>query len=206
MELERRQAASAFSTNYMGYGLCISKLCVLAALARVTGIPARFVFYEQEMAGGFISMMAEEMAGGIAGEIANHLEKRKPTFQHGCVELFLDGEWVSADITWTDEEEAGMDIPISQFGESPFGKWYYIKPDSISRHEDFSWSKTLFKLYYHVVCLILRGLFDRVNERFNQLRERGKKRLREIGREEYIKSKKKFYVPPPPLIFDEEDK
>jgi hypothetical protein len=178
----------------------------LAALARVAGIPARFVFYEQEMAGGFISMMAEEMAGGVAGEIANFLERRRPTFEHGCLELFLDGEWVSADTTWTEEEEVGMDIPISHFGESPFGKWYYIIPDSVSRHESFSWSATLGRLYYQVVCFILRGLFDRVNERFNQLRERGRKRLKEIGREDYIKSKRQFYVPPPPLIFDDEDR
>jgi hypothetical protein len=188
-----------------GYGLCISKLSVLAALARVAGIPARFVFYEQEMAGGFISMMAEEMAGGVAGEVAKDLEKSRPTFGHGCLELFLDGEWVSADTTWTEEEEVGMDIPISQFGESPFGKWYYIMPDSVSRHEDFPWSATLSKLYYQVVCFILRGLFDKVNERFNQLRERGRKKLKETSREDYIRSKRKFYVPPPPLIFDEEE-
>jgi hypothetical protein len=78
-------------------------------------------------------------------------------------------------------------------------------PDSVSRHEDFPWSATLSRLYYQAVCFLLRGLFDRVNERFNQLRERGRKRLKETSREDYIKSKKKFYVPPPSLIFDDED-
>ena len=124
------------ATNVLkrGYGLCFSKTTVLAALTRVAGIPARFVSYKQKMAGGFIQMMAEEVAG--ADSIAQELEKKNPTFTHGCVEIFLNQQWIPMDITWTDEEEVGMDLPITQFGESPFGKWYHIIPESITRTEN----------------------------------------------------------------------
>jgi hypothetical protein len=143
-------------------------------------------------------MMAEDMSGEMTEELAQDLEQSKPTFEHGCLELFLDGEWIPADITWTDEEEVGMDIPLTQFGESPFGKWYHVVPESINRTEDLPWGRIRISMGLSV--FLLRGLFDRVNERCNQLREIGRKRLQEIGREAYIESKKKFYVPPPRLI------
>jgi len=76
-----------------GYGLCFSKTTVLAALMRIAGIPARFVSYKQEMAGGFIQLMAEEVAG--AEDMAQQLENKKSTFTHGCVEIFLNGLWMS---------------------------------------------------------------------------------------------------------------
>jgi hypothetical protein len=185
-----------------GYGLCFSKMSVLAALTRLAGIPTRFVSYKQEMAGGFIQMMAEEAIG--AEDIAQELEKSKPTFTHGCVEIFLNDKWLPMDITWTDEEEVGMDMPITQFGESPFGKWYHIIPESITRDEN---PPPLSKIKYQIAIstFLLRGLYDRLNKRFNNIREIGRQKLNEIGIETYIEQKKKFYVPPPPLIFDEND-
>lgn len=185
-----------------GYGLCFSKTIVLAALARVAGIPTRFVSYKQEMVGGFIQVMAKEMAG--ADRIAQELEKKKPTFTHGCVEIFIKGKWLPMDVTWTDEEEVGLDMPITEFGESPFGKWYNIVPESITKNEN---PPSLSKIKYQIAIstFLLRGLYDRLNKRFNNIREIGRQKLNEIGRETYIKRKKKFYVPPPPLIFDEKD-
>jgi len=106
------------------------------------------------------------------------------------------------DITWTDEEEVGMDLPITQFGESPFGKWYHIIPESITRDEN---PPPLSKIKYGLAISVffLRGLYDRLNKRFDDIRETGQQKLSLMSREAYIASKKKFFVPPPPLIFDE---
>jgi hypothetical protein len=183
-----------------GFGLCFSKTSVLAALTRVAGIPARFVTYKQEMAGGFIQMMAEEAAG--AEDIAQALEEKKPAFTHGCVEIFLNDKWMPLDITWTDEEEVGMDMPITQFGESPFEKWYHIIPDSVRRNENPP-SLSRIKYSLAVSTFFLRGLYDRLNARFDSIRAIGRKKLDEIGRETYISRKNKLHVPAPALIFDE---
>jgi hypothetical protein len=179
-----------------GYGLCLSKIAVFTALMRVNGIPTRFIEYKQKMDSGFMQLMVDEETGETGEKIAHVLSKTSLT--HGCVEFLLDNEWIPADLTWTDEEEVGMDMLITQFGESPFGKFYNIIPDTTSRHEDSSISKV--KLQIWLSILILRGMYDRVNERFLRLREIGRKRLEETGREAYIESKRKFYVPPPQLI------
>ena len=181
-----------------GYGLCFSKTMVLAALARAAGIPVRFVSYKQKMEGGFIQLVAEEVAPDLAKEI----NEKAPAFTHGCVELFLDGKWIPMDITWTDEEEVGLDMPLTQFGESPFEKWYHVIPESITRDENPP-PVSKMKLQISLSVFLLRGAYDRVNESFNKIREAGRQKLAEIGREKYIARKKKLSVPPPPLIFDE---
>ena len=187
-----------------GYGLCLNKMMVLAALSRVAGIPARFVTYKQEMAQGFIQMMAEEMSGQIVDEISQEFEQNKPLFTHGCLELLLDNDWVSADLTWTDEEEVGMDLPISKFGESPFGKWYNVMPDTVSRSETLPWRRITAFMWF--TTFMLRGLYDRLSERTNQLREVGRKQLAVVGRETYINRKKKLFIPMPRLVPYEEMK
>jgi hypothetical protein len=182
-----------------GYGLCLNKLIVFMALARVAEIPARFVSYKQEMGGGFMDMMFDEMMGASGLEILQDLKESKPAFTHGCAEVLLDGEWVPADLTWTDEEEAGFDMPISQFGESPFGKWYNVLPETVKREEGINVN---IGLTMALGMFFLRGLYDRVNGRFDQIREMGRKKLEKMGREAYMASKKKLYVPPPPLVYE----
>ena len=146
-----------------------------------------------------MDMILDEMMGSTGKEVLQHLQESKPAFKHGCGEVFLDGEWVPADITWTDEEEAGFDMPISQFGESPFGKWYNVLPETVSRHETIS---VPLGLMMSLSILFVRGLYDKLNARFDTVREMGRKKLDEKGREAYMASKKKLYVPPPPLIYD----
>ena len=186
------------NTMKKGYGLCFTKMMVLAALARVAGIPARFVTYKQKMEGGFIQTVATEVAPDLAKEI----NEKAPAFTHGCIELQLDGKWMPIDITWTDEEEVGLDMPLTEFGDSPFEKWYHVIPESITRDENPP-PVSKMKLQIALSVLLLRGAYDRVNDRFNKIREAGRKKLSEIGKEKYITRKKKLYVPPVPLIFDE---
>jgi hypothetical protein len=189
------------NTLKRGYGLCFNKTSVFAALARVAGIPARFVSYQQVMDSGFLEMIASELIGNAEKEVVKEVQNSMPAFTHGCVEVALDGMWVSADITWTDEEEVGMGFPISQFGDSPFEKWYNVVPNTTSRRETIPVLGTSIRM--KISYLLLRGFYDKLNERFQQIREKGKMTLEEIGRETYIKRMKKLYIPPPPLIFDE---
>ena len=185
----------------MRYGLCLNKMAVLVALMRVAGIPARFIEYKQTMGSGFMTMIIDEMVSGETGrEIIQEMIEAQPLFTHGCIELYLEGKWLPMDLTWTDEEEVGLDMPLSQFGESPFGKWYNIIPDSITRSEDSPLPKL--RLKFGIGIVMLRGLYDKLCHRFDRLREIGQKRLEEMGREAYIASKKKFYVPPPQLLSD----
>jgi hypothetical protein len=184
-----------------GYGLCLNKIIVFIALMRVAEIPARFVGYKQEMGGGFLELMLDETTGHTGKDIVQYLEDSRPSFMHGSAEAFLDGEWIAADLTWTDEEEAGFDLPISQFGDSPFGKWYNIIPESVTRHEVIFAPVGLMMAFG---MIFLRGLYDKMNGRFDRVREIGRERLQKMGRDGYSASKKKFYVPPPPLISEDE--
>jgi hypothetical protein len=178
-----------------GYGLCLNKMAVLAALTRLAGIPTRFLYYKLSLAGG--GMLQAMVDPSILGGMAQVIEENDVAFTHGCIELLLDEKWMPMDLTFTDEEEAGMDLPISQFGESPFGMWYSALPDSLNSAETLPIGMVGSRMKLGV--FLLRGLFDHVVERFETVRDVGRTKLEEMGREEYIESKKKFYVPPPQL-------
>jgi hypothetical protein len=173
-----------------GYGLCLSKMSVFVALVRLAGIPARFLTYMQEMGGGFMDIMAREMIGdmGTMGEelMQDLRGSGDLRFTHGCVEVFLEGEWIPADLTWTEEEETGMEMPISQFGDSPFGKWYNVLPDSTTISETLPIASVRFQIA--VSIFLLRGVYDRLNEQFIHLRKIGRKKLDKMGKEAYMES------------------
>lgn len=75
-------AMKASSLVKRNYGYCIEKACLLAACARVAGIPSRLAF--------------ANVRNHIGTEKLEKVLKTNVLVFHGFTELFLDGKWVKA--------------------------------------------------------------------------------------------------------------
>lgn len=76
------EAMKASSLLKRNYGYCVEKACLLAACARVAGIPSRLGF--------------AKVRNHIATEKLEEVLKTNVLVFHGFTELFLEGKWVKA--------------------------------------------------------------------------------------------------------------
>lgn len=77
-----KEAMKASSLLKREYGYCVEKACLLAAVARVAGIPSRLGF--------------AKVRNHIATEKLEERLRTNVLVFHGFTELFLDGKWVKA--------------------------------------------------------------------------------------------------------------
>jgi transglutaminase-like putative cysteine protease len=108
-----RKNLKATATLKRGYGFCIQKAVLLAALARAVGIPSRLHF----------------------NDIVNHMTPQKYIdyignenfLYHGYTELFLGGKWVEANVAFDKELCARKNWPIVEFDG--------VKPGLFAHHD-----------------------------------------------------------------------
>lgn len=86
IDLERREAFKASVIISRGYGYCVAKAIVLAAVARASGIPSRLGF--------------ADVRNHLSTERLRRLMKTDAFIFHGYTELFLDNRWVKATPTF----------------------------------------------------------------------------------------------------------
>ncbi|OYT60336.1 hypothetical protein B6U81_04890 [Thermoplasmatales archaeon ex4484_30] len=174
-------AIQAFRTKG---GVCLEQLALLAAIARAGGIPARYRLYALAPTQPMYDVMVKD----------NPILKQ--TYEmlgfldaiHGEAELLVNGKWIALDPTFSDELEAGMGLPVTDFGEEPM--WRVRIPESDIRFEGFP---ILFRHFLIPVAAILRKAVDSINAKLDELREQGREILEDVGREEYNKKVKKSF-------------
>jgi len=86
IDLENREAFKASVIISRGYGYCVAKAIVLAAVARASGIPGRLGF--------------ADVRNHLSTERLRQLMKTDTFVFHGYAELFLDSRWVKATPTF----------------------------------------------------------------------------------------------------------
>ncbi len=170
--------------------MCFHKMSVLVALARYSQIPARYCIISSYYADNIFQ--ATGITQNLLGVTSDQLRLTQTVFGHGYVELLLDDKWIPADITWDEELEVGMGIPISHFGDNPEGVWCLTIPGRKIKMEGLPVFLSFLGVFFP---FLNRGILDVVNLRYETLRKKGKEKLKEIGRDRYIASKKKFYFP-----------
>ncbi len=183
-------AIQAFRTKG---GVCLEQLALLAAIARAGGIPARYRLYAlaptQEL---YDVMLRDNPILRQTYEMLGFLDSL-----HGQTELLMNGKWMAIDPTFSDELEAGMGLPVTEFGEEP--TWRVRVLTSDIRFEGFP---ILFRHFFIPVAVVLRKAVDTINARLDELREQGKEILEEIGKEEYNKKVKKSFKITVPSVAD----
>ena len=109
----KRENLKASATLKRGYGFCIQKAVLLAALARALGIPSRLHF----------------------NDIVNHMTSKKyieyigndKFLYHGYTELFLNGKWVEANVAFDKDLCIRKNWPIVEFDG--------VKPGLFAHHD-----------------------------------------------------------------------
>jgi len=86
IDLEERNAFKASVVISKGYGYCVAKAIVLAAVARAAGIPSRLGF--------------ADVRNHLSTERLRRLMKTDTFIFHGYTELFLENRWVKATPTF----------------------------------------------------------------------------------------------------------
>jgi hypothetical protein len=182
----------AVGTLKAGYGTCLHKMSLLVALLRANKIPARY-----RMLGVRMVRQLYDLSVGVDPLGSKVYDSIGFIYGHGCVEMLLDGEWVPADVTWDENLEVGLDLPLSKLGMDPEGVWYFAVPGMALRMEGLP---IFLDFFGPMLPAMYRGMFDILNERFEKTRKTGRERLQEIGRDRYIEERKNLYVPRPPMI------
>ena len=170
-------------------GVCLDQMSLLIALARAGGIKARFRLYAFTASQELDELFLQD--NPILRETYDMLGFLDSL--HGCAELYIDGHWIQLDPTFSDELEAGMGLPITDFGEEP--TWRTRIPERDIVFEGFP---VLIRSMLIGMAFLLRETVDGVNKKMDSIREKGKEILDELGKDEYnnnMKKKVKIEVP-----------
>ncbi|RLF64886.1 MAG: hypothetical protein DRN33_00895 [Thermoplasmata archaeon] len=163
-------------------GVCLDQMSLLISLARAGGIKARFRLYAFTASQELDELLLQD--NPILRETYEMLGFLDSL--HGCAELLIDGEWIQLDPTFSDELEAGMGLPLTQFGEEP--SWRTRIPERDIVFEGFP---LMVRSLLIGMAFLLRDTVDKVNKKLDDIREEGRKILDEVGREAYNEKKKK---------------
>lgn len=179
---------TARETLREGMGVCIQQITMFITLCRTGGLKARY----KVMVSSEIDPRMQELGIGIskgAGVdqvFGDFIYKMLTAFPgHFLAEVYLDGEWVNADPTFSDELEAGLGYRISKLGDEPewiseTGKVYYLEDSPRMGRPLLKWGKSF------------RGLQYIIDKGFEPYIEGGREILN-LGEESYEERMKKSY-------------
>ena len=171
-------------------GVCLDQMSLLIALARAGGIKARYRLYAFSPTDELIDVMIkDDPVLKETYELLGFLDSL-----HGCAELYINEKWMQFDPTFSDELEAGMGLPITEFGEEP--AWRVRLPERDIIFEGFP---IFFKNLLIGMALFLRNTVDNVNKKLDEAREKGRDIINEIGKNEYNRRKKHFKIEMPSM-------
>lgn len=120
-------------TLVRGTGSCLQKIAVFVALCRAAGIPARFKFCA-------LTRLDDIFAASLqkAPLVKKWFDAMGNFLLHGEGQAFIDGQWVTADISSGPQWQAAAGLPITRFGETSVGLWIFPVPGSSFIRESLS--------------------------------------------------------------------
>ncbi|RLF44493.1 MAG: hypothetical protein DRN29_08335 [Thermoplasmata archaeon] len=191
--LEIRPMEDAVATLKRGAGTCLHMLNLYVALCRCAGIKARYKLYALSM----IQMWYDTLVA-VDPIMKKWYDAMGYFMIHGEAEVYINDEWLTADVAPTPERQAAAGIPITKLGDDPIGVRFFALPGTIMRMESLPLglgmaSKILMKK-------IAPGTVATINKSILQQIEKGRKILEEMGEEEYDKKARKTFKPKTPTL------
>ena len=160
-------------TFQRGTGNCFHLTSAFIALCRCAGIKARYKVFAPKMVPSWYNAVIEpdpfikrwyDSLGYLALE--------------GEAEVFLDGNWVVANVTAQVEWQAATGTPINRLGEDSLGNWYSAAPGTEMIMESLPYGLGL-SLY--ILHRFAPGSMERVNIKIKKQKELGKRIIKEAG-------------------------
>jgi len=176
LDLEICPMDSVEETLRRGTGTCFHLISVFIALCRCAGIKARYKTFAMTM----IQTWYDATAG--SDQLVKKWYDQMGFFMmEGEGEAFIDGKWIAAHVGPTAERQAAGGIPITKFGESSVGIWFFAVPGTTENMESIPYglgtgAKLLKK--------IAPGSMERVNISIQHQNKIGKKIIEEAGGKE----------------------
>lgn len=198
LDLEICQMDSVEETIRRGTGTCFHLISVFIALCRAAGIKARYKTFAMSMIQTWYDAMV-----GADPLVKKWYDQMGFFMMEGEGEAFIDGKWVPAHVGPTAERQAAGGIPITKFGESSLGIWFFAVPRT---------TETIESIPYglgggaYLLKKLAPGSMERVNISIQRQNKIGKKIIEDTGgKEAYNTMARKKRASQKP-VFDLSDK
>ncbi len=169
-----------------GSGTCVHQLSLFAALCRAGGLKARYKLYSLALVEPLYENMIE-----VSPIMKSWYDALGSFMLHGTAEVYVDGEWVVADPTFTPEYEAAMGLPLAKLGDDPMGIWNYPLKDTVMILEGLPYGVGV--AWNFLVNFLAKGERIKIDRSMNEARKYGRKILNEMGAEKYDASVRAKY-------------
>jgi transglutaminase-like putative cysteine protease len=163
---------SAGQTLSKGAGTCWHLNSTYAALCRCAGIKSRFKAFDTRMFeyGAQRLSLVDSTVGNPLG--------RETLLPEAEVEVFIDGEWVSAYVAQPSNLTAGAGWPVTEFGESGVGLYFDEVPGSVHLTESVP-LKMIYPL--SLMNLLVPATIERLNVKMTVVQARGRSSIESAG-------------------------
>jgi len=173
----------SLETLKKGFGSCFDAAGLFITLCRSGGVRARYKIYlHKEPPEGFHTLsntINENLLNGLA--IIS-------TF-YTVAEVEINKRWLECEVSSNPELDVYWNVPIAHFGEncSKVGGWI---PDDAVHLEKLPLKIIILT---NILLKLTKGLMEEINNKTEEERFEGKKKLENIGREKYDKKARRRY-------------
>jgi len=193
MMLDERPMDGVGATLRRGTGTCFHLINTFIALCRCAGIKARYKVFAMNMIRTWYDAVIQPDPF-----IKRWYDSLGYFVLEGEGEVFLDGEWVVANVTPEAEWQAAAGTPINKLGEDSLGSWYNAVPGTVMYMESIPYG---FAGALDILHTIAPGSMERVNLSILRQQEKGRAIIAEAGGiEAYDRSARARQGPRSPMV------
>jgi len=180
----------AVGTLNRGYGSCFDSSGLFITLCRCGGIKARFKIYLHQTPPEGIQDLDKVIDKNLLESAAI------VAAFYTVTEVLIDGKWIECEVDSPPELDVYWNVPIAKFGENVSTVKGWIPNDVVY------WEKIPLKILIptNIIMKLLGGILEgSIAEETDRQYEIGRKKLEEMGIEEYDKKARRQYGFLPPL-------
>ena len=171
--LNERPMNDVAETFQRGTGTCFHLTSAFIALCRCAGIKSRYKVFAMKMIPSWYDVVIQPDPF-----IKKWYDSLGYFVLEGEGEVFIDGNWVVANVTAKADWQAATGTPINKLGEDSLGNWYNAVPGTEMILESIPYGLA-FSL--DVLHTIAPGSMERVNISIEKQKARGRKLIEAAG-------------------------
>lgn len=174
LKLEIMPLDDVTPTLHRGTGTCLQINSVFVALCRAAGIKARYTI--------FSARQSAAMYHDVYNAMVRQWYDALGFFSiEADVEVYVDGQWMLANVGPTPARQAAMGSPITRLGEGSIGNWFEAVPGTVWRSESLPYGIGLLS---RLLLFLAPGSVNKLNVNITKQREKGRLILEQAGGED----------------------
>lgn len=171
--LNEREMNEVDVTFQRGTGTCFHLISAFIALCRCAGIKARYKVFAMKMIPSWYDVVIQPDPF-----VKKWYDSLGYFVLEGEGEVYLDGQWVVANVTPEADWQAATGTPINKLGEDSLGSWYNAVPGTEMILESIPYGLALSLWVLHTIA---PGSMERVNISIKKQKERGRAIIEQAG-------------------------